>query len=114
MGAEARGAGLVRFAASGRVWDGAHLLRSVRAAPAGGARLDYRGALLVTAAIASLIFGLSYGQQHSFTGPATIAALIATVVLGAAFVRVELTAQAPMLPLAISQVTLAECQLRKC
>jgi EmrB/QacA subfamily drug resistance transporter len=71
------------------------------AAPAGGARLDYRGALLVTAAIASLIFGLSYGQQHSFTGPPTIAALIATVVLGAAFVRVELTAQAPMLPLAI-------------
>ena len=47
-------------------------------------------------------------------GRLTIAALIATVVLGAAFVRVELTAQAPMLPLAISQVTLAECQLRKC
>ncbi len=71
------------------------------AAGAGGARLDYRGALLVTAAIAALIFGLSYGQQHTFTAPVTIAALIAAVVFGAAFVRAELTASAPMLPLAI-------------
>ncbi len=70
-------------------------------APSGGARLDYRGAVLVTAALASLIFGLSYGQQHTFTGPVTIVALIVAVALGAAFVRVELTVSAPMLPLAI-------------
>jgi len=70
-------------------------------APVGGARLDYRGALLVTAAIASLIFGLSYGQQHGFTRPGTVAALAGAVVLGLAFVRAELTARAPMLPLAI-------------
>jgi EmrB/QacA subfamily drug resistance transporter len=71
------------------------------AAPAGGSRLDYRGALLVTAAIASLIFGLSNGQQHGFSSPATIAALVAAALLGAAFISVELTAPAPMLPLAI-------------
>jgi EmrB/QacA subfamily drug resistance transporter len=71
------------------------------AAPAGGARLDFRGALLVTAAIAALIFGLSYGQQHSFSAPPAVGTLVASVVLGAAFVRAELTASAPMLPLAI-------------
>jgi EmrB/QacA subfamily drug resistance transporter len=69
--------------------------------PAGGERLDYRGAFLVTAAIASLIFGLSYGQQHGFTAPLTIAGLIAAPVLGTAFVLAELRTPAPMLPLAI-------------
>jgi len=38
----------------------------------GGGRVDYRGALLVTAAIAALIFGLSTGQQHGFSGAETI------------------------------------------
>jgi EmrB/QacA subfamily drug resistance transporter len=71
------------------------------AAAVGGSRLDYRGAVLVTAAIASLIFGLSNGQQRGFTAPVTIAALVLAVLLGATFVRVELTAAAPMLPLAI-------------
>jgi EmrB/QacA subfamily drug resistance transporter len=70
-------------------------------AAVGGSRLDYRGAVLVTAALASLIFGLSNGQQRGFAAPVTIAALIAAVLLGAGFVRAELTAPAPMLPLAI-------------
>jgi EmrB/QacA subfamily drug resistance transporter len=70
-------------------------------APAGGSRLDYRGALLVTAAIASLIFGLSYGQQHGFSARLTMAGLVAAVVLGVAFVLAELRAPAPMLPMAI-------------
>jgi EmrB/QacA subfamily drug resistance transporter len=71
------------------------------AAPTGSSRIDYPGAALVTAAIASLIFGLSNGQQHGFARPETIAALALAVLLGAAFIRVELTAPAPMLPLAI-------------
>jgi EmrB/QacA subfamily drug resistance transporter len=66
-----------------------------------GARLDYRGAALVTAAIASLILALSNGQQHGFTAPLTIGALAAAVVLAAGFVRTELTSAAPMLPPAI-------------
>jgi EmrB/QacA subfamily drug resistance transporter len=73
-------------------------------APTGTSRIDYPGAALVTAAIASLIFGLSYGQQHGFDSPATIATLVLAVLLGAAFVRVELTAAVPMLPLAIFSV----------
>jgi EmrB/QacA subfamily drug resistance transporter len=70
-------------------------------APAGSSRLDYRGAVLVTAAIAALIFGLSNGQQHGFGVPATVVALIAAVLLAVGFVRVQLTASAPMLPLTI-------------
>jgi len=71
---------------------------------AGGGRVDYRGALLVTAAIATLIFGLSSGQQHGFTAPATIAALAAAVLLATGFVWTEKTVTAPMLPLAIFAV----------
>ena len=78
------------------------LIRVLPTAPATRtSRIDYPGAALVTAAIASLIFGLSSGQQHGFTSSATIAALILAVVLGAAFVRVELGVSAPMLPLPI-------------
>jgi MFS family permease len=75
--------------------------RLPRAAPAGGARLDYRGAATITATIGGLIFGLSYGQQHGFTRPVTLAALVAALLLGAGFVRLEQKAPAPMLPLAI-------------
>jgi EmrB/QacA subfamily drug resistance transporter len=71
------------------------------ASPARGQRVDVRGGVLVTAAIAALIFGLSNGQQHGFTAPVTIAALILAVVLGAAFVLTERRVAAPMVPLAI-------------
>ena len=55
----------------------------------------------MTVALATLIFGLSNGQQHGFTAPVTIAALVIALLLGAGFVRTEQTAAAPMLPLAI-------------
>ncbi len=81
------------------------MLALIRRLPAGAAsgstRIDYRGSVLVTGAIASLIFGLSSGQQHGFTAPATVAALVLSVLLAATFVREELTASAPMLPLTI-------------
>jgi MFS family permease len=70
-------------------------------APAGGSRVDVRGALLVTTAIAALIFGLSNGQQHGFATPATIAAVALGVLLGAGFVAAEKAAATPMLPLNI-------------
>ena len=44
----------------------------------------------MTGALAALIFGLSYGQQH-----------VAAAALGVGFVRAEQKATAPMLPLAI-------------
>jgi EmrB/QacA subfamily drug resistance transporter len=69
-----------------------------------GTRVDVRGALLVTAALAALIFGLSNGQQNGFTVPATIVALAAAVALAVFFVRTEQTVAAPMLPLSLFSV----------
>jgi hypothetical protein len=60
-----------------------------------------RGALLVTTGIAALIFGLSSGQQHGFTAPATLIALALAVLLTAGFVFAEKRSAAPMLPLSI-------------
>src|SRR5271168_4703532 len=45
-------------------------------APVGGQRIDVRGAILATGALATLIFGLSSGQQHGFASATTIAALV--------------------------------------
>src|SRR5580692_3022663 len=72
--------------------------------PSGGSHLDVRGALLVTIAIAALIFGLSEGQQHGFTAPVTLVALVLAVALAVGFVVTERTAASPMLPLQIFAV----------
>ncbi len=55
----------------------------------GGGSVDVRGALLVTTGIAALIFGLSSGQQHGFTAPATLIALALAVLLTTGFVFAE-------------------------
>ena len=65
-----------------------------------GGSVDVRGALLVTTAIAALIFGLR-GQQHGFAAPSTIAALALAVLLTAGFIVAEKKSAAPMLPLSI-------------
>jgi MFS family permease len=67
-----------------------------RAAAGGG--LDVAGAVLVTASVAALIYGLSQGQQRGFAAPATVAALAAAAVLAAAFVFAERRVPAPMVP----------------
>jgi MFS family permease len=61
-------------------------------------RLDVAGAVLVTVSVAALIYGLSRGQQSGFGAPATIGALGAAVLLGAAFVVTERRVAAPMVP----------------
>jgi len=66
-----------------------------------GGNIDVRGALLVTTGIAALIYGLSSGQQHGFTAPATITALALAVLLSVGFVIAEKRSAAPMLPLSI-------------
>lgn len=78
-------------------------IRRVLPAPArrAGARLDIAGAVLATASIALLIFGLSQGQQHGFTNAATLAALTLAVLLGVSFVVVQKRGKAPMVPLAV-------------
>jgi EmrB/QacA subfamily drug resistance transporter len=68
---------------------------------AGSTRIDVPGALLVTTAIAALIYGLSNGQQHGFGALASLTALIASVLLMIAFILIERNSRAPMLPLAI-------------
>jgi MFS family permease len=66
-----------------------------------GLRLDIAGALLATASIALLIFGLSQGQQHGFSDPAVLTALVMAVFFGLTFVLVERRAKAPMVPLSV-------------
>jgi MFS family permease len=63
-----------------------------------GARLDIAGAVLATASIASLIFGLSQGQQYGFTNPAALAALALAMLLGATFVITQKRGKTPMIP----------------
>ena len=65
------------------------------------ARLDVAGAVLATASIACLIFGLSQGQQYGFSNTAALAALCLAVVLAMTFLIVETHIRAPMVPLGI-------------
>jgi MFS family permease len=67
-------------------------------AATGGGKVGIRGAALVTAAIAALIYGLTEGQQHGFGSPASVAALVAAVLLALAFLYSERKLPAPMLP----------------
>jgi EmrB/QacA subfamily drug resistance transporter len=69
--------------------------------PRDGVHLDYLGATLVTVSLASLIFGLSNGEQKGFTSVSTLLALTAFVVLGAAFFVVERHVPSPMVPFGI-------------
>jgi MFS family permease len=68
------------------------------AAAAGGGRIGVRGAALVTAAIAALIYGLTEGQQQGFGSLASVSALAAAVALAAAFIYSERTVASPMIP----------------
>lgn len=61
-------------------------------------RVDIAGAILATLSIASLIFGLSEGQQHGFSAPVALSSLILAVVLGVTFIVVERRVVAPMIP----------------
>jgi EmrB/QacA subfamily drug resistance transporter len=71
-----------------------------------GARLDVAGAVLATSSIATLIFGLSRGQQKGFSAPVALVALVAAALLAVAFVVTERRTAAPMVPFRIfSDVT---------
>lgn len=64
-------------------------------------RLDIAGALLVTLGVMGLVFGFSRAETHGWGAGATIASLVAGVVLVAAFVAVEARTARPLLPLRI-------------
>jgi EmrB/QacA subfamily drug resistance transporter len=72
------------------------------AGSAGGpGRLDVAGAVLVTASVAALIYGLTEGQQRGFAAPVTVASLVLAVVLGVGFVVTERRIAAPMVPVRV-------------
>ncbi|TYB50061.1 MFS transporter [Actinomadura chibensis] len=70
--------------------------------PARGGRPDALGALLATAGMTLLVFGVVRTDRHGWTSPATLTTLAAAVLLLAAFVQVErTTSREPLLRLGL-------------
>ena len=70
-------------------------------APGAHGRLDVTGAVLVTAGLSALSYGLIEGQAFGWTSPPILACLAAGAVLLAAVVPVERRAADPLLPPAL-------------
>ncbi|HEY3994032.1 MAG TPA: MFS transporter [Ktedonobacteraceae bacterium] len=64
-------------------------------------RLDVPGAVLVTAAVAVLVYALAQGNQWGWLSPAILALLAVGSLLLAAFVLVELRSSSPIIDLSI-------------
>ena len=64
-------------------------------------RLDVPGAVLVTAAVAALVYALAQGNQWGWASPALLALLAVSALLLAAFVLVELRSASPLMDLSI-------------
>ncbi|WP_083259709.1 MFS transporter [Cellulosimicrobium cellulans] len=77
---------------------GSLMIRESRAE--GDNRYDVLGTVLVVLGLGALVYGLTLAE-HSWTAPATIACLVAGVVLLAAFVVVEARTAQPLLPLRV-------------
>lgn len=72
---------------------------SARVEPRG--RLDITGAIVVTAGLVALVYGVSHACTSGWTDAASVAALVTAVVLLAAFAPLERTRRAPLVPLGI-------------
>jgi EmrB/QacA subfamily drug resistance transporter len=70
----------------------------------GGRRLDLPGAVLVTAGLATLAYGISQTEAEGWTAAATLVPLAAGLALIAAFVLVEARTAAPLMPLGLFRV----------
>ncbi|MFD7690921.1 MFS transporter [Streptomyces sp. NPDC059781] len=66
-----------------------------------GRRLDLPGALLVTAGLATLAYGISQTEAEGWTAAATLVPLCAGLVLLALFLLAEARAKAPLMPLGL-------------
>jgi EmrB/QacA subfamily drug resistance transporter len=64
-------------------------------------RLDVPGALTVSSGLFALVFGLAHAESDGWGDPVTIAFLIGSAVVLAAFVAVERRAMHPLLPLRV-------------
>jgi EmrB/QacA subfamily drug resistance transporter len=65
------------------------------------ARIDWAGALLATAALGAIVYGLMESSERGFSRPATIASLVGGLLLFGVFLRVEHASAAPMMPLGL-------------
>jgi MFS family permease len=63
-------------------------------------RVDLPGALTITSAVLLVVYGVTQASTEGWTAPVTILSLGAALVLIAAFVLVERSTQAPLIPLA--------------
>jgi hypothetical protein len=69
-----------------------------------GRRLDLPGALLVTAGLATLAYGIVQTEAEGWTSAATLVPLSAGLVLIALFLAVEARTKAPLMPLKLLRV----------
>jgi EmrB/QacA subfamily drug resistance transporter len=76
------------------------LLKDSRA-PAGTRRMDVRGAMLVTAAAAALVFAVSEADTAGWLSPVILASLAASAACAVAFVVAERRHSDPLLPAAL-------------
>ncbi|MDX6294509.1 MAG: hypothetical protein QOH50_3584 [Kribbellaceae bacterium] len=63
--------------------------------------IDLTGALLATAGLCAVVYGLSAAKTHAWSGPGTLVPLSVGVVLLTAFVVVESRRRAPLFPLSL-------------
>jgi EmrB/QacA subfamily drug resistance transporter len=75
------------------------LIPAIRPAAHLRGRIDIPGAVLVTAGLAALVYGLIEGSEAGWTSARTLVGLPAGVVLLAVFAPVEHRAKAPLVPL---------------
>ncbi|MEV8591705.1 MFS transporter [Streptomyces sp. NPDC052012] len=64
-------------------------------------RLDLPGAVLVTAGLGTLAYGISQTEAEGWTAPVTVVPLLAGLALIAGFLLVEARAKAPLMPLGL-------------
>ena len=69
--------------------------------PSVSGRIDVPGAVVGMAALAGVTYGLIEGPEHGFSSPSVLAVLVAGVIGAVAFVLVERSSPAPMLPLGL-------------
>jgi EmrB/QacA subfamily drug resistance transporter len=82
----------------------AALVRLPESRAGDGRRLDLPGAVLITAGLATLAYGISRTETDGWTAPATLLTLAAGALLVGAFVVVESRTAAPLVPLTLFRV----------
>jgi EmrB/QacA subfamily drug resistance transporter len=66
-----------------------------------GSRVDIPGAVSITLAVTAIVYGVSAASEHGWLSGQVLAAIIAGVVLLAAFVAIESRTREPLIPLEV-------------